>query len=142
MAHGQEIGHEGGGGIITECCIHTVLQIRFDLFRIRKHLWIFRVLDQDPGKSSWSMRGSNPYYLNQGFGVGLIWGGCSSGIFFIRSRLRLLVKEKIIFEFFKTDYELSKIRSNTCTSTCWSYFMFTVEKTSNNVKFHVIFVTY
>ena len=38
--------------------------------------------------------------------------------FFIRSRLRLLVKENIILEFLKTDYELSKTRSNTCTSTC------------------------
>ena len=40
------------------------------------------------------------------------------GIFFFRSRLRLLVKENIILEFLKTDYELSKTRSNTCTSTC------------------------
>ena len=64
--------------------------------------------------------------------------------FFIRSRLRLrlLVKENIIFELLKTDYELSKIRSNTCTSTCMSYFMFTLEKTSNDVKFHVLFVNY
>ena len=60
--------------------------------------------------------------------------------FFIRSQL--LVKENMIFEFLKTDYELSKIRSNTCTSTCRSYFMFTLEKTSNDVKFHVIFVNY
>ena len=52
-------------------------------------------------------------------------------------RLRLLVKENIILEFLKTDYELSKIRSNTCTgtgtSTCRSYFMFTLEKKSNDV---------
>ena len=60
--------------------------------------------------------------------------------FFIQ--LRLLVKANIIFGFFKTDYELSKICSNTCTSTCKSYFMFTLEKTSNDVKFHVIFVNY
>ena len=59
--------------------------------------------------------------------------------FFIRSWLWLLVKENIILEFFKTDYELSKIRSNTCTSTCRSYFMFTLEKTSNDIKFHVFF---
>ena len=62
--------------------------------------------------------------------------------FFIRSRLRFLVKENKMLEFFKTDYKLSKIRSNTCTSTCRSYFMFTLEKTSNDVKFHVIFVNY
>ena len=43
---------------------------------------------------------------------------------------------------FKTDYELSKIRSNTCTSTYRSYFMFTLEKTSNEVKFHVICLNY
>ena len=61
---------------------------------------------------------------------------------FIRLRLRLQVKKNIILEFYKTDYELSKIRSNTCTSTCRSYFMFTLEKTSNDVKFHVIFVNY
>ena len=66
------------------------------------------------------------------------------GIFFIWSRLRLLVKENIILDFFKTDYELSKIRSNTCTSTCRLYFMFALEKKSksNDVKFHVIFVNY
>ena len=56
--------------------------------------------------------------------------------------LWLLVKENIIFEFLKTDYQLSKIRSNTCTSTCRSYFMFTLEMTSNDVKFHEIFVNY
>ena len=74
----------------------------------------------------------------------LFWGGSGSRNFFIRSRLRLrlLVKENIIFEFLKTDYELSKIRYNTCTSTCMSYFMFTLEKTSNDVKFHVLFVNY
>ena len=55
--------------------------------------------------------------------------------FFIRSRLRLLVKDNIILEFYETDYEFSKIRSDTCTSTCRSYFMFTLEKTSNNVNF-------
>ena len=43
---------------------------------------------------------------------------------------------------FKIDYKLSKLRSNTCTSTCRSYFLFTLEKTSNDVKFHVIFVNY
>ena len=48
-----------------------------------------------------------------GFGAGQFWGGSGSGNFFIR--LRLLVKENIILEVFKTDYELSKIRSNTCT---------------------------
>ena len=37
--------------------------------------------------------------------------------FSTRSWIRLLVKENIILEFFKTDYELSKIRSNPCTST-------------------------
>ena len=42
----------------------------------------------------------------------------------------------------KTDYELAKTHSNTCPSTCISYFMFTLEKTSNDVKFHVIFVNY
>ena len=43
------------------------------------------------------------------------------------TRSRLLVKENIILEFFKTYYELSKILSNTCTSsTCRSYFMFTL----------------
>ena len=52
-------------------------------------------------------------HLAQGFGAGLFWGG--SGNFVIRSRL--LVKENIILEFVKTDYELSKIRSNTCTCT-------------------------
>ena len=57
-------------------------------------------------------------------------------------RLRLLVKENMILEFLKTDYKLSKIRSNTCTSTCRSYFMFTLENTSNDVKFHSIFVNY
>ena len=62
--------------------------------------------------------------------------------FFFRSRLRLLLKENIILDFFKTDYKLSKLRSNTCTSTCRSYFLFTLEKTSNDVKFHVIFVNY
>ena len=46
------------------------------------------------------------------------------------------------FGIFKTDYELSKIRSNTCTSTCRSYFKFTLEKTSNDVENHVIFVNY
>ena len=53
-------------------------------------------------------------------------------------------KENIDLDFFKTDYELSKIRSNTCTSTCRLYFMFTLEKKSksNDVKFHVIFVNY
>ena len=63
---------------------------------------------------------------------------------FISSRLRLLllVKENIILEFFKTDNELSKIRSYTCTSTCRSRFMFTLEKTSNDVKFHVTLVNY
>ena len=45
-------------------------------------------------------------------------------------------------EFLITAYELSKINSNTCTSTCRSYYMFTFEKTSNDVKFHVIFVNY
>ena len=30
----------------------------------------------------------------------------------------------------------------TGTSTCRSYFMFTLEKTSNDVKFHSIFVNY
>ena len=35
----------------------------------------------------------------------------------VLGRLRLLVKENIILEFFKTDYEQSKIRFNTCTST-------------------------
>ena len=59
-----------------------------------------------------------------------------------RLRLRLLVKDNIILEFLKTDYELSKTRSNTCPSTCRSYFMFTLEKTSNDVKLHVIFVNY
>ena len=58
----------------------------------------------------------------------------------VLGRLRLLVKEKIILEFFKTYNELSKIHSNTFTRTCRSYFMFTVEKTSKYVKFHVIFV--
>ena len=38
-------------------------------------------------------------------------------------------KENIILELLKTDYELSKLRSNTCTSTCRSYSMFTLEKT-------------
>ena len=64
------------------------------------------------------------------------------GIFFIRSRLRLLVKDNKILKFCLTDYKLSKIRSNTCTSTSRPYFMFTIEKTSNDVKFHVIFVNY
>ena len=44
---------------------------------------------------------------------------------------------------FLTVYELSKIRSNKCTSTVHSnrsYFMFTLKKTSNEVKFHVICV--
>ena len=35
----------------------------------------------------------------------------------VLGRLRLLVKENKSLDFFKTDYELSKIRSNTCTST-------------------------
>ena len=35
------------------------------------------------------------------------------------------------FGFLKTDNVLSKIRSNTCSSTYRSYFMFTLEKTSN-----------
>ena len=52
------------------------------------------------------------------------------GIFFIWSRLRVLVKENMILEFLKTDYKVSKIRSNTRPSTCRSYFMFTLEKTS------------
>ena len=43
----------------------TVLWIRNDLFRIRIQLWIFRVPDPDPGKSS----GSNPCYLS-------IFGNC------------------------------------------------------------------
>ena len=43
----------------------------------------------------------------QGFGAGLFWGGSGSGKFW------LLVKENIL-EFFKIDYELSKIRCNTC----------------------------
>ena len=47
-----------------------------------------------------------------------------------------------IFEFLKTDYELSNTRTNTCPSTSRSFFMFTLEKISNNVKFHVIFVNY
>ena len=34
-----------------------------------------------------------------------------------RLQLRLLVKENKSLDFFKSDYELSKIRSNTCTST-------------------------
>ena len=33
------------------------------------------------------------------------------------TRSRLLVKENIKLVHFKTDYELSEIRSNTCTST-------------------------
>ena len=41
-----------------------------------------------------------------------------------------------------TDYKVSKMRSNTCPSTCMSYFMFTLEKTSNDAKFHSIFVNY
>ena len=82
------------------------------------------------------------YYKRQGFGAGLFFGGSGSGNFFIRSRLRLMVKENMILEFLKTDYKLSKIRSNTCPSTCRSYFMFTLEKISNDVKFHSIFVNY
>ena len=46
------------------------------------------------------------------------------------------------FVILKTDYKVSKIRSNTCPSRCRSYFMFTLEKTSNDVKFHYIFVNY
>ena len=58
----------------------------------------------------------------EGFGAGLFWGGSGgsgSGNFI---------------------YELSKIRSNTCTSTCRSFcfVLFTLENTSNDVKFHVI----
>ena len=60
--------------------------------------------------------------------------------FFIR--LRLMVKKNIILEFLKTEYELSKTRSNTCPSACRLYFLFTFEKTSNDVKFHVVFVNY
>ena len=56
-----------------------------------------------------------------------------------RSRLRLQVKENML-EFFKTDYELSKIY--TCTGTYRSSFIFTLENTSNEVKFHVICVNY
>ena len=70
------------------------------------------------------------------------WIPDRDGNFFIWSRLRLLVKENMILEFFKTDYIVSLIRSNTCPSTCRPYFMFTLEKTSNDVKFHAIFVNY
>ena len=86
--------------------------------------------------------GSATLFIAAGFRSRPVLGRLRLREFFIRSRLRLLVKENIILEFFKTDYELSKIRSNTCTSTCRSYFMFTLEKTSNDVKFHVIFVNY
>ena len=61
-------------------------------------------------------------------------------------------KENIILEFFKTDKELSKIpvHSNAYTIhmyryqyiTYGSYFMFTLEKTSNEVKFRIICVNY
>ena len=48
------------------------------------------------------------------------------------------------FGIFKTDYELSKIRSNTCNNNILyiysrSYFMFTL---GNEVKFHIISVNY
>ena len=49
------------------------------------------------------------------------------------------------FGIFKTNYIhtlVSKIRSNTCPSSCRSYFMLTLEKTSYDVKFHSIFVNY
>ena len=75
------------------------------------------------------------YSFLQGFGAGLFWGGSGSGNFCIRNRLRLLVKEKKILEFLKTEYKVSKIRY-TCPSTCRSYFMFTLEKTSNYVPFN------
>ena len=78
------------------------------------------------------------YYIMAGFRSRPVSGRLRE--FFIRSRL--LVKENMILEFFKTDYKVSKIRSNTCPSTCRSYFMFTLEKTSNDVKFHSIFVKY
>ena len=42
--------------------------------------------------------------LRQCFGAVLCWGGSVP-----------LIKENIILEFFKADYELSKILSNTCT---------------------------
>ena len=87
----------------------------------------------------------SPIKLNQCFGVVLFLGGSGSRNFVpTRSRLRLLIKENIILDFFKTDYryELSKILSNTCTSTYRSYLMFTLEKTSNVIKFHIICVNY
>ena len=50
------------------------------------------------------------------------------------SRLWLLIKENIMLDFFNTDYQLSKILFNTCTSTYMSYFMFTLEKILNGVR--------
>ena len=66
--------------------------------------------------------------LPQGFGAGLFYGG--SGNFFYPEPAPTPApgKREHILEFFKTDYELFKIRSNTCTSTCRPYFMFTLEK--------------
>ena len=43
----------------------------------------------------------------QGFGAGLFWGGSGSGSWW----------KNIILEFFKTGYEWSKKRFNSCTST-------------------------
>ena len=60
---------------------------------------------------------THPTGTDQGFGAGLFQGSSGLREFSTRSRLRLLVKENIIWEFFKTDYEQSKIRFYTCTST-------------------------
>ena len=48
------------------------------------------------------------------------------GIFYPEPAVALGKREHN-FGIFKTDYELSKIHSNTCTNTCRSYFMLTVE---------------
>ena len=52
--------------------------------------------------------------------------------FFIRSRLRLLVKENKSLDFLKLTTNCPNyVLTCTCTSTCRSYFMLTLEKMSN-----------
>ena len=79
--------------------------------------------------------------VEKDFGAGLFWEGSGSGNLQPRagSGSGSWLKENKSLDFFKTDYKLSKIRFNTCTSTFMSFFMFTLENTLND-KFHVIFV--
>ena len=62
-------------------------------------------------------------YTNLNFFSSVLWR-LRLREFSTQSQLRLLVKENTSLDFFKTDYRLSRIRSNTCTSTYRSFCVF------------------